>query len=176
MCLRIRMGWQKKLWLEKNGNGLEKKEKKEGMGGWGYQWGNTGTKWTWRLWEEGFVHLGKAESNEMRNNHTSRKIARKNGAENSILCTHSCPQSETEVKVSESQQILGRNHWPPVVVLWLVWLVLPTLYQQWLTEKVLCAQAVCYWCSAARAGKTGHHSHSTSQRLNIKPTFQFKTL
>lgn len=47
------MGWQKKLWLEKNGNYLGKNKKKiEGK----------------RL-GEGLVHLGKAESNDMRNDH-----------------------------------------------------------------------------------------------------------
>lgn len=91
------------------------------------EWVNTGTKWTWRLWEEGLVHLDRAESNKRRKDHTNRKIAERDGAENSVLCIYSCPQTEMEVKVPESWQILGRNHSPPVVVLWLVWLVLPIL-------------------------------------------------
>lgn len=104
----------------------EKERKTEGVRDrWGDQWGNTVTKWMWRLWEEWLVCLGEAEGNNIWKDHTGMKIAGRDEAENSVLCTHCCLQTEAQVKVPGCQQISGRNHWPQATILWLVCLVFP---------------------------------------------------
>lgn len=70
-CHNILKGVQELAWAEKISSGWRKTEmtwrggkknrKEEDVGEWGDQWGNTGAKCTWRLWEEELVCLGKAE-------------------------------------------------------------------------------------------------------------------
>lgn len=141
-------------------------------GRWGDQSGNILTKWMWRLWEEGLVCLGEAEGNKMWKDHTGRKIAGRDGAENSILCTHCGLQTETQLKVPV-------NLWQEPLTTSKNSLAgfsgLTNPLQQWLTEKLLWPGAAGCWSLTARAGKRGHHSCSSSHHLNIKEyTFPFK--